>query len=211
MDRLHFIRLLKLSVLSIPFSSKFLSDPIENSSSLTKYNLSAFPDKENHLIAATCIFATPGWGDGKNGDDSFVRAVVDIECYDNLYSGSGALLNNTEIETNITRDMDVKFSEKDAKKLFYDGVKNISVVLLGNKPNQNGGTNDEWNLRWEFMLIFKKGNVLCTGYNDPAISYDFTVGQTQINNPNTGAGRRSYFLRPSLLDHRTLIPGAPVG
>lgn len=212
MDRLSFIRILNLSVLSLPVTGSFLYDLLtENSLGAKGHQMPAFPDKDNHLIAATCIFATPGWGDGKNGNDSYVRAVVDIECYDNLYSGAGSLLNNTEIQTNVVMDMDVKFSEKDAKKIFFDGIKNISVVILGNKPNQDAVTNDEWNIRWEFMLKFKKGNILCTGGNDPSIPYNFTVAQTQINNPNAGPGRRSYFLRENLLDHRTLIPGQPIG
>lgn len=209
MDRLTFIKLVNFSILSLPISTNIFRDILKgedsNSKSIT------FPDKENHLIDARCIFATPGWGDGKNGDDSHVKAEIDIECYDNLYTGSGFLLDNTEIETNITRDMDVRFSEKDTKKIFYDGIKNISIILLGNKRNQDAITNDEWNVRWEFMLSFKKGNILCTGYNEPAIPYNFTVSETQINNPNAGTGRRAYFLRENLLDHRTLIPGRPVG
>jgi hypothetical protein len=163
-----------------------------------------FPDKDNYLISATCFFKTPRTGDGKNGDDSYVDAFVDIECYDKLYTAQGGFGDQTEIETDVIRGMPIGFSAQDAKKIFYDGVKNINIVILGHKGNQDVGRNDHWDLRWEFVMKFKKGNILVTGYNDPQIHYDFKLEQTPINGPNSVPGRKIFFKRNELVDHPTL-------
>lgn len=167
-------------------------------------NKPAVLDKDNYLVRAYCIFATPGWGDGKNGDDSHVVSTIDIECYDNLYSGSGLLLDNTEIEVNVVREMEVGFSAKDARAIFYDGVINVGMNILGNKTNQNETTNDKWNVRYEFVMQFKKGNILSTCANDPAVEYHFQLAQTNINS-------KSFWERKELTDHRCLPVNGPIG
>jgi hypothetical protein len=155
-------------------------------------------DKDNYLISATCIFKTPGYGDGKNGDDSYVDAFVDIECYDNLYSAQGGFGDNTEIESNVIREMPIGFSATDVKKIFYDGVKNINIIILGHKGNQNSdripARNDKWNLRWELVMQFKKGNIISTGYSEPALEYNFHLEQTLINNPAIN-GQKKFFTK----------------
>ena len=206
MNRQQFIRSAKSALIFIPIAGFFSFDKISKieSTSVEPKSDDFFPDKDNYLVQATCLFKTPGWGDGKNGDDSFVDAFVDIECYDNLYSAQGGFGNKTEIETNVIAEMPIAFSGVDAKKIFYDGVKNINILILGHKPNQDLNVNDKWNIRWEFLMKFKKGNILATGYNDPAIEYNFKKEQTAINSPVSIPGRKKYFKRNQLLDHRTI-------
>ncbi|UPZ17814.1 hypothetical protein [Flavobacterium humidisoli] len=207
MDRRHFIQTTKSAFLLIPFIGYFKFDNISalNNEPASQESHNNFPDKKNHLVEAICIFATPSTGDGKNGDDSFVDVIVDIQCYDSLYSAKGSFINNTEIESNVVRDMGINFSEKDAHKIFYDGIQNIHITILGNKPNQNDATNDKWNLRWEFYMKFKNNNILSTGGSEPQIEYNFVVPQTQINI------KKEFFTRSQFLKVRGMTPGMHVG
>ena len=199
MNRFNFIRSVGLAIIPVPIIA--LSTSKQNLTSFaSKDNPSSrfFPDRENYLIQAYCVFATPTYyGDGKNGDDSYVDAIVDIGCYDYLYNGRGVFLDNTEIENNVIRNMPIGFSASDAQKIFFDGITNVTVTILGNKPNQNETTNDKWNLRWEFVMEFKKGQVLSSGGDDPAPEYHFKKGQTKIN-------RNSVFPRAQMRSGKTI-------
>lgn len=206
MNRLQFIRTAKNVLLSIPVFGSFGSDILNliNRGNFAEPHLCFFPDKDNYLTAATCVFATPAAGDGKNGDDSLVDVIVDVECYDNLYTARGSFINNTEIESNVVRDMGIGFSDKDARSIFFDGVNNVGVIILGNKPNQDDAHNDKWNVRWELFLQFKKGNILSTSGSDPQVEYHFSVGQTRIN-------EKSFFKRSELVNKRGMKPGDHIG
>ncbi len=206
MNRLQFIQTFKSVLIIYPLVRSFNFEEINkiciNQSIEKSKNL--FPDKENYLIAATCLFGTPNSGDGKNKNNSYIDVFVDVECYDNIYSAHGGFGDNTEINKNEIRDMGIGFSEKNSKKIFYDGVKNINITIFGHKPDQDEIWKDEWNIRWEFMMKFKKGNILSTGYNDPSIPYKFTVEHTPLNAPETIKGRKSFFDRSDLKTNRTL-------
>ena len=213
MNRLQFISTLKSVLLYIPLANYLkinkLNDLEFDNASETSSII--FPDRENYLTAAVCVFATPGWGDGKNGDDSYVDVIVNIECYDNLYSAKGSFRNGTEIESNVVRDMPIIFDPKDSKKIFYDGINNVNILILGSKRNKDEATNDQWNVRWEFVLNFKKGNTLSTGGSDPAIEYHFAVQQTQINVPNVHPGSVTSFKKGQFFNERKMKVGDPIG
>lgn len=89
--------------------------------------------------------------------------------------------------------------------MFYDGIENINIVILGNKPDQSGGQNDEWNVRWEFVMTFNKGEVLSTGGSDPANQYDFDMNHTLINPTPKW---KQFFTRAELVNKRGMFPPA---
>ncbi len=165
---------------------------------------SDLPDKTNTLVSAICIFATPGDGDGKNPDDSFVDAFVDVECYDNVYTGQGGFPNGSDIRHESYREMGVAFDPPGQEKIFYDGVKNVQIRIFGHKPNYQPSLNsDEWDVRWQLVLNFKKGQVLATPFF-PNVDFDFGERQRLIN-PG-----RTHFSRDLLNNPRILYLGVKI-
>jgi hypothetical protein len=159
--------------------------------------------EKNYLVNAVCVFATPGWGDGKNGDDSFVDVIAKVQSGANSYEGKGVFLNNTEIEANTIRDMGIGFTENDSKNITYDDISNIKMDITWNKPNEGGMNNDHWEFRYEFVLTFKNGQVLSTGGSDPAFRADFWPTIRRFNG-------KTDFKRSELVDHRGMI-NPPIG
>jgi hypothetical protein len=210
MNRFQFVKNTSALLLCIPVGKVFTFHDWgkERSDRMPNNPSRFFPDKDNYLVQATCAFKTPGsYGDGKNKNGSFVDTWVDIDCYDYLYSGHGGFGDDTEIDNGGIRDMPIGFSSFDQRKIFFDGITNINVTILGNKPDQTDNdiptSEDVWNLRWEFIMTFKKGQILSTGYTDPAYPYKFHRENVVINNPSI-SGQKKYIPRNRLLTLRTI-------
>jgi hypothetical protein len=151
-------------------------------------------DKDNTMVQAICLFGTPNGDDGKNKNNSNVTVLVAVDSYDNLYGGSGYLGDNTEVGDNFIRPLNIDFRAA-APHIIYDAINSFTVTILGSKPDLSGGGHDHWDLRWEFYLVFKKGQILSTGYCEPKIEYDFTQVDSQINlcPPNVGPPKNNAY------------------
>jgi hypothetical protein len=197
MNRFQFLKATKSALLYTSVAGALAFDTADRPpASAPKKPTDLFPDKDNYLVEAICYFRTPKNRPGKHKDKSYVNTYVDIDCYDFLYSGEGLFGDGTEMGDAYTLPMPIIFSPTDQRKIFFNGIKNFSVVILGNKPDATSDAminkHDYWVLRWEFMMRFAKGNILSTGYTDPAYEYHFGRDQSLINNPVIN-GQKKFF------------------
>jgi len=130
----------------------------------------------NLLTQVIATVATPGWGDGKNGNDSYVDLSVIIRTTDGAEHRTGAHLgDNTGIGQNnaIYPTFPLSSSLGNLSTIKYEDVNEVQLDVLYYKPNADITTSDAWDVRFEVCLSFQNGSVLATGYNEPAKHLEF--------------------------------------
>lgn len=131
-------------------------------------------DYPNSLVEGHVTLATPSWGDGKNGNDSFLDLGVEITTNDGqVYYGRNNVRNNSGIGPGNAIFPILTFS--DLNKLNYDNISKVRLSMAYWKEDyQKDLRMDVWNVRAEVVLTFKDKSILATGYNEPATGLEFT-------------------------------------
>ncbi len=133
----------------------------------------------NFLTKAEVLYATPGWGDGKNDDSSMVDTEILIKSSDgNLYAGFGKFRDGTGITKNGDRTMPIEMSgginQLDKSTITKLTIQETYWLEAGRFHS------DHWDLRRELILTFADGTQLYSGYNDPAEMIDFADDKQDI-------------------------------